>query len=168
MGYWENIGDEVTEIIAFAQLETQYFAVNEVNNITLFIGILRLSNCDAAQLLHSFGLTYTHTRETAARYFRGVEPPGVFGRLKQAILTLTSVAFGIPLAKTVNHTLEIANEQAQAAAVNVLPEHLLLSFLQQKEPEVMALLSRSSIDIKKLHKQVDALIEKKAEYGQNH
>ncbi|MDR3612833.1 MAG: Clp protease N-terminal domain-containing protein [Candidatus Obscuribacterales bacterium] len=167
MAYWNNIGDEVTEVIAFAQLETQYFAVNEVNNITLFLGILRLSQCDAAILLHSFGLTYTNTRETAARYFRGVEPPGVFGRLKQALLTLTSAAFGVPLAKNVNGTLEIANELAQAATINMLPEHLVLSLLQQKEPEVMALLSRFSIDIKKLHKQVDALAEQKAEYGQN-
>jgi ATP-dependent Clp protease ATP-binding subunit ClpA len=167
MGYWNNIGDEVTEVIALAQLETQYFEVNEVNNITLFIGILRLSECDAAQLLHSFGLTYSLTRETAARYFRGVDAPGVFDRLKKTVLTLASGVFGIPLAKTVNRTLEIANEIAQTAAVNVFPEHLVLSLLQQKEPEVMALLSRLSVDAKKLHEQVNDLVEKKAEYGQN-
>jgi len=168
MGYWDNIGDEVTEIIALAQLETQYFDVNEVNNITLFIGILRLSDCDATLLLHSFGLTYTLTRETAAHYFRGVDTPGIADRLKKAVLTLASGMFGVPLAKTVNRTLEIANEQAQEGAVNVLPEHLVLSLLRQKEPEVMALLSRLSVDTKKLHEQVLTLVEKKAEYGQNH
>jgi len=167
MVYWDNIGDEVTQIIAFAQLETQYFDVNEVNNITLFIAILRLENCDAVQLLHSFGLTYTGTRAAAAHYFRAGDAPGIAGRLKKAVLILGSEMFGVPLAKTVNRTLEIANEQAQQGAVNVLPEHLVLSFLQQKEPEVMALLSRLSVDPKKLHEKVNALIEKKAEYGQN-
>ncbi len=167
MGYWDNIGDEVTEIIAFAQLETQYFNVTEVNNSTLFLGLLRLSNCDAAKLLHSFGVTYALTREAAAHYFRSVGERGIIDRLKRAVLTLGSAMFGVPLANSVNRTLEIANERAQEGAINLLPEHVVMSLLQQKEPEVMALLSRLSVDTKQLHNQIVALVEKKAEYGQN-
>ncbi len=161
--FWDNLSESVAEVLAIAQAETKDFGVQEIGNLTIFLGILGEAKSLAATELNALGVNYDSVKPVATKFFRYTLEPGALGQLKQALRDLQIRFMGIPLSTAANRTFEFAHRQAQMRGSLILPEDLLLIMLKQKDPEVIILLGKLKVNMPWLHDKIVNMLETESE-----
>jgi ATP-dependent Clp protease ATP-binding subunit ClpA len=163
-GKTNNLNRSVCNAIAVAELEAKEFGVWEIDNLTLFLGILADAESAGAALLVSFAIDYATAKPVASKFYRFKKSTGALGQLEAALRNLQSEILGIPLSASANKIIESAVRSAQDRNSEVLGEDVLLSMLQSKDPEVLLLLSKLKINVSLLQDQLKALIERETQF----
>ncbi len=164
-GHRENLSVNVLNAISIAEVEAKEFGVREIDNLILFLAILAEAESAGAATMRSLGIDYQTAKPVASKFFRFAPEPGALGRLQQAVRNLQLDVLGVPLSRVADQTLIAANISAQNRNSQILGEDLLLSIIQQRDPEVITLLGKLKVNILVIQERLLALIETETQYN---
>ena len=136
---FERFSQEARQVIVLAQEEARALRHNYIGTEHLLLGLLRVQDDLATEVLRSFGFTFDQVRAAIQRIVAaGDEPPGS----------------QIPFTPRAKKALELALREALGLGDNYIGTgHLLLGLLRDDEGVAIRILLDSEIDLEAIRRQ---------------